>query len=256
MMQSLLSRIATRSKRQGQVGQTIVIMAFGFIVLLAFVGIVTDVSLMFVRYTTLRRAVDAAAVAAAGQVRRTLPTAAELTAAGGNKTVANGYAFARNVTNINLAARQFIEFYGLSPSNVSVDSCDTLLPNKTPSASEVALMQLLECTNKDQPRKLVRVTAQLLSPTVFLRLIGWGTVTLEASSISETAVLDVVLIFDTAETMLKQTTYNDWAKVPVVDASGGLTYNADGSVKTDDKSIRYLPVRVNTRPNWNGDMPL
>src|SRR4051794_19026813 len=115
MKQSLLSRLAKRSARQGQVGQTIVIMAFGFIILLAFVGIVTDVSLMFVRYSTLRRAVDAAAVAAAGQIRRTLPTAAELTRASNNKTVADGYAFARNLVNINLAARQFIEFYGISP---------------------------------------------------------------------------------------------------------------------------------------------
>ena len=131
MRQSLLSRLAKRSVQQGQIGQTIVIMAFGFIILLAFVGIVTDVSLMFVRYTTLRRAVDAAAVAAAGQIRRTVPTTTELTAAGGNQTTAEGYAFARSVTNINLAARQFIEFYGLSPSNVAVDSCDTLQQDST-----------------------------------------------------------------------------------------------------------------------------
>ena len=252
MRQSLLSRLAKRSKRQGQVGQTIVIMAFGFIVLLAFVGIVTDVSLMFVRYTTLRRAVDAAAVAAAGQVRRTLPTQAELTKAGNNVTVANGYAFARNIVNINLAARQFIEFYGLSPSNVSVDSCDTLTQNPAPSADDIALQQLLECGNSKQPRKMVRVTAQLQSPTVFLRLIGWQTVTLEASAISETAVLDVVLIFDTAETMLKQTTYNDWKTVPKTDAGGSVIYKADGTVDTQDKSLRYLPVRVNRGPNWLG----
>ncbi len=258
MRQSLLSRLSKRPKGQGQVGQTIVIMAFGFIVLLAFVGIVTDVSLMFVRYTTLRRAVDAAAVAAAGQVRRTLPTQAEMTLAGNNATVANGYAFARNVTNINLAARQFIEFYGLSPSNVSVDSCDTLNSYTTPPTDQrtLDLMALLECGNDKQPRKMVRVTAQLLSPTVFLRLIGWQTVTLEASAISETAVLDVVLIFDTAETMLKQTTYNDWKTVPIVDAGGNLTYKADGSVDTKDQSLRYLPVKVNRAPNWNGNQAL
>ncbi len=256
MTQSLLSRFAKRSKRQGQVGQTIVIMAFGFIVLLAFVGIVTDVSLMFVRYTTLRRAVDAAAVAAAGQVRRTLYTAADLTAAGGDKKKADGLAFARNIANINLAARQFIEFYGLSPSNVSVDSCDTLTQNPSPTADDIALQQLLECGNQNQPRKMVRVTAQLPSPTVFLRLIGWGTVTLEASAISETAVLDVVLIFDTAETMLKQTTYNEWKNVPVVDANGNLTYKVDGSLNTKDQSLRYLPIRVNTGPNWKASQAL
>ncbi len=256
MKQSLLSRYAKSVVRQGQIGQTIVIMAFGFIVLLAFVGIVTDVSLMFVRYTTLRRAVDAAAVAAAGQVRRTVATQADLTKAGGNQTVANGYAFARNLVGINLAARQFIEFYGLTPTNVAVDTCGNLEQDSTKPGFDAATFTLLECGADKQPRKLVRVTAQLDSPTVFLRLIGWGTVTLEASSISETAVLDVVMIFDAAESMLKQTTYNDWKAVPVVDAAGGLTYNGDGSLKTTDLSVRYLPVRVDTGPNWNGNAPI
>ncbi len=255
MRQSLLSRIAKRSVRQGQIGQTIVIMAFGFIVLLAFVGIVTDVSLMFVRYTTLRRAVDAAAVAAAGQVRRTVPTQAEITAATAAGKDPDGYAFARSVTNINLAARQFIEFYGLSPSNVSVDSCDTLQQDPAKPGYDLATLTLLQCGTDFQPRKLVRVTAQLQSPTVFLRLIGWGTVTLEASAISETAVLDVVLIFDAAESMLKQTTYNEWQKVPIVDANGHLTYSG-GNVATEDRSLRYLPVKMNRAPNWNGPAAL
>ncbi len=240
MRQSLLSRLAKKTMRQGQIGQTIVIMAFGFIVLLAFVGIVTDVSLMFVRYSTLRRAVDAAAVAAAGQIRRTVATSAELAAAGNNETVANGYAFARNLTNINLAARQFIEFYGLSPTNVWVKTCAT-------DPDDAAL----ECGNDQQPRKLVRVTAQLASPTVFLRLIGWQTVTLEASSISETAVLDVVMIFDGAESMSNQTTYDDWKTVPVVDNTGSQTFSG-GVLVTKDESMRYLPSRFIFGPSANG----
>ena len=60
MKAPFLSRFVRRTLRRGETGQTIVILAFGFIVLLAFIGIVTDVSLLFVRYTTLRRAVDAA----------------------------------------------------------------------------------------------------------------------------------------------------------------------------------------------------
>ena len=66
MQNSLLSKITRRMIKRGQTGQTIGIRAFGIIVLLCFVGIVTDVSLLFVRYSTLRRATDAAAVAAAG----------------------------------------------------------------------------------------------------------------------------------------------------------------------------------------------
>src|SRR5512145_1121038 len=111
MMKQGLSRLTRHLVRRGQTGQTIVILAFGFIVLLGFVGIVTDVSLMFVRYSTLRRAIDAAAVSAAGQMRRATPNAAELARAaaqGGTpgqiEDRAVGYAYARNITSVNLAA--------------------------------------------------------------------------------------------------------------------------------------------------------
>ncbi len=58
--------------------------------------------------------------------------------------------------------------------------------------------------------KLVRVTAQIDAPTIFLRLFGYPTVTLTDSAISQTAVIDVVLIFDVSESMLNETTYADW----------------------------------------------
>src|SRR5438874_2298148 len=63
-------KLATRLvNRRSRNGQSIILVAFAFIALVAFVGIATDVALLFVRYSTLRRAVDAAAIAAAGQVR-------------------------------------------------------------------------------------------------------------------------------------------------------------------------------------------
>jgi hypothetical protein len=238
MMKKGLSKFTRRLLHRGQTGQTIVILAFGFIVLLGFVGIVTDVSLMFVRYSTLRRAIDAAAVSAAGQMRRAIPNPDELARAevdgGGPEVVARraqGYAFARNIANVNLAARQFIELYGLSPTTVVVDTCATteILPRTDPPMYRDPQ---LECGVGEQPRKLVRVTAQVDSPTVFLRLLGWGTVTLEATAISETAVLDVVMIFDVSESMLNQTSYEDWGAVP----------QADGS--TIDYSMRYFPPRM------------
>lgn len=243
MMKRGLSRFTRRLLRRGQSGQTIVLLAFGFVVLLAFVGIVTDVSLMFVRYSTLRRAIDAAAVSAAGQMRRAVPNTDELTranAAGGTQAEkdqrAIGYAYARNVANVGLAARQFIELYGLSPTTVLVDTCATTrLPNGTYTDPQ------LECETGLQPRKLVRVTAQVLSPTVFLRLIGWGTVTLEATAISETAVLDVVMIFDVSESMLNQTSFDDWKNVP-----------GNQSPRGADQSMRYYPPRMNfPGGGWN-----
>ncbi|MBZ0285076.1 MAG: hypothetical protein K8L97_30350 [Anaerolineae bacterium] len=265
---STLSKITRRMFRRGQTGQTIVILAFGFIVLLGFVGIVTDVSLLFVRYSTLRRAVDAAAVSAAGQTRRFAPTDEEVTLAnslGGTdlekQRRAAGYAYARNIATINLSARQFIEFYGLNPSTVLVDSCATLEspvylpdadpdnpppPEPDPADPRTPLWKELECDSSLQPRKLVKVTAQVLSPTVFLRLLGWPTVVLEATAISETAVLDVVMIFDTSESMLNQTSYDDWSRIPQPNGT------------TIDQSMRYYPPRVINGPNsllsiWGSD---
>ena len=66
----MMTKLPQRFLQRSQSGQSLVILAIGFIALLGFVGIVTDVSLMFVRYSSLTRAVDAASIAAAGQVRR------------------------------------------------------------------------------------------------------------------------------------------------------------------------------------------
>src|SRR5436190_9647669 len=94
-----VTRLMTKRSRSGQ---SIILVAFAFIALIAFVGIATDVALLFVRYSTLRRAVDAAAIAAAGQVRE---NASYLT--------------------LNAVAQQFIQVHGLSPDTVRVETCDT-----------------------------------------------------------------------------------------------------------------------------------
>jgi len=213
-----------RAMRRGQAGQSLIILALGFIALIGFVGIVTDVSLLFVRYSSLRRAVDAAAVAAAGQFRRvaddltvtgpgpdgTLGTSDDIIALTGD---------AASVAQLMLAARQFIEIYGLDPSDVLVETCRAQRINRDTFGNPIFVTPLVRdeeeeryeelCTNEEL--KLVRVTAQIDSPTVFLSLLGQPSVTLTESAISQTAVIDVVLIFDVSESMLEQTDYNDWA---------------------------------------------
>jgi len=207
LMNSGASEHFKRYLRRSQSGQSLVILAIGFFALVGFVGIVTDVSLLFVRYSTLRRAVDAAAVAAAGQMRR-------VEAASPGEDQAQSYA------NMGLAARQFIEFYGLNPSSVTVETCH--VQNSPSGTPDPAL-----CTVDE--RKLVRVTAQIDSPTTFFSLFGFDTIRLQAESISETAVLDLVFIMDVSESMLNETTYADWEMVP----------QSDGS--TVNYGLRYLP---------------
>jgi hypothetical protein len=226
------SRLFKHFRRRGQSGQALVILAIGFIALLGFVGIVTDVSLLFVRYSTLRRAVDAAAVAAAGQMRRI---------ADSNTADAIAQDEADNVAQLNLAARQFIELYGLNPNDVWVETCraqrvardsngnplasdGTPLLSKPPENLELRRYREL-CT--DDELKLVRVTAQLNSPTIFLQILGQRSVILTESAISQTAVIDVVLIFDVSESMMTDTRYTDWERVPE-EVNGNLTGNLIG----------------------------
>jgi len=239
-MNQPLKAFFRRLVRRGQRGQALVILAIGFVGLLGFVGIVTDVSLLFIRYSTMRRAVDAASVAAAGQMRRVLDT---------SPTDGIAQDEAGSVANLSLAARQFIQVYGLNPTNVIVETCraqqvrrdpiDNSLvvdrtgirlflangdPNPAANAEDVARFSEL-CT--DLELKLVRVTAQIESPTIFMRLLGYDTITLTESSISQTAVIDVVLIMDVSESMLNETTYASWDTL------------------TPRQGVRYMPPYIN-----------
>jgi hypothetical protein len=173
-----VSRLLPGFARRNESGQAVILLALGFVALLAFVGIVTDVSLMFVRYSTLSRAVDAAAIASAGQMRSD-----------------------RTFGEVGLAARQFIEFHGLDPVEVLVETCETTGYDENSGLCP-----------KDQ-RKLVRVTATIISPTIFMRLLGFGNIELTAVAVSETAVLDVVIMMDVSESMLFDTTYKQWADI-------------------------------------------
>lgn len=365
--------------KRGQIGQSIVILALGMIALLGFVGLTTDVSIMFIRYNNLRRAVDSAAIAAAGQVRQS--------SEGASSDV---------ITRASMAARQFIEFHGLNPRDVWVEMCENQprtdfapgtqglqleplnvllakepyqtvvenmnaaihasnytsaigmrpdysnkadayinalragLENGTPeqianlsNAMDAAKQAwIADPTNEnwesyvstidplidalrdelglqsddlgicaEDVRKLVRVTAQIDSPTFFLRLFNFNTIQLQASAISETAVLDVVLVMDVSQAMARDTSYEDWANINLgrgyvppflygpngsmqtvtgnlltagfiprsyghqYDIPHGMIDNGTGNVGTDD----YMPTFWGTAANpinlWNSDVP-
>lgn len=192
-------RLMTRRTRSGQ---SIIIIAIGFIVLIAFVGIATDAALLFVRYSTLRRAIDAAAVAAAGQIREN-----------------SSYA------QMAAAAQQYIQVHGLEASSVIVDTCETEINNlrnditkniggiyNGVGAAQAWLADIDPSTKvprsdlcRKDPAKLVRVSAQIDSPTTFLSVLGYKTIRLTASAISQTAVMDVVLMIDGSLSMAADT---------------------------------------------------
>lgn len=201
MVQALKWQLSRRL-RNSQQGQSILLLAFGFIALAAFVGLVTDVSIMFIRYAALRQAVDSAAIAAAGQIRE-----------------------GTDYGTVALTARQYIRLHGLNPTRVWVETCETDIiewKERTggtqpviidANGNPVGVMPETELCDWQDPRKLVRVRAQIDSETTFLRLIGIDDFILTAAATSETAVLDVALVLDTSMSMADATDLGDYQAV-------------------------------------------
>jgi len=152
-------------------GQVLVIVAGAMIGLVAIMGLALDVGTMFIQDARLRRAVDAAALAAAVQIRE-------------------GY----DSANLAPAAEDFLNLNGIQTTSVSVEYCD--LVTKLPADL---------CP--DPPRKLVRVTAAAEAQLNFMQVLniipGWnlGVVPIAATATSETASIDMVLVLDRSESM-------------------------------------------------------
>ncbi|MAU10751.1 MAG: hypothetical protein CL607_13085 [Anaerolineaceae bacterium] len=182
--------------------------------MIAFIGITADVAILFARYSQLARAVDSAAISAANQMRED-----------------------REYPHVRLAATQFIEFYGLNPELVDVQYYDTLPDDACtgPDPDELC----------ERDRKLVRVTAQIGVDTIFGSVLPFwpDRIQLEASSVSETAALDVVIIMDVSESMLRYTSYEDWADPNI---SKGVIYRPPTIDEiADDYSVDKADVREN-----------
>jgi Flp pilus assembly protein TadG len=163
-----------------QRGQAIVIIALGFILLLGFTGLVVDVARVFVARGSLRRAVDAAGLAAAAQFRQ---------ATGGDLNV--------TLAQIQQSAEQFIYAHGIVAntqtfydmavitSTLRVETCDTT-PGDTTLCPPLGQLR----------RKLVRVRAEADVSMTFLQILGIHTTRVYAESLSEAAAVDVVLVID------------------------------------------------------------
>jgi Flp pilus assembly protein TadG len=142
-------------------GQVLVLVALAAVGIIAIIGLVMDVGVMFIENARLRRAVDAAALSAALQYRQ-------------------GY----TLPGLTRAANEFLVLNGLNNPNSTVSSC----------TNDATL-----CTTP--PRKLVKVHATADVKLAFLPVIGIDNVPISATAVSETASLDVVLVIDRSESM-------------------------------------------------------
>jgi hypothetical protein len=167
---------------QSEKGQAIILIAFAFVGLVAMVGLVTDTGLLLIEYGKLKRSVDAAAIGAAQQYR----------VESGTEEV--------NKESLENAAINFLNLNQVqNVSNVIVHSCEDT------GADRPALCNPDPVNNPSANRKLVEVTASSNVRFGFLRVLGFESVTLTATSVGEAATLDLVLIMDTSAQMSYET---------------------------------------------------
>ena len=167
-MSKLMRSIKINKDRREESGQVLVMVAFALVGIIAIVGLVMDVGMMFVGNARLRRATDAAALAAALQYREGVQT-----------------------NELTDAATEFLQLNGVtldSEHPVTVDTCATVVSLCTDPA-----------TGTYKPRKLVRVHVSATVDLAFLPVIGLYSVPITAEATSETASLDLVLAIDTSE---------------------------------------------------------
>lgn len=162
MKKNIKSLLQKREK-----GQVLVIMGLIFIGLVAVIGLAIDLGLVFVAYSRLNRAVDAAALAATGEFKR-------------NYTITEMEAAAKQLLKLN-------DIDGTNALSIVVQTCEN-------AAGDPEL-----CTTPK--RKLVRVIVKQDVPLYFLSVVGIKTAPIEVKAISEAASLDVMLVLDNSPTM-------------------------------------------------------
>lgn len=165
-------------------GQALVLLAISFLAILAFVGMATDAGSLYITYTQLKRAVDASAVAAANNI----------------KVHAIGETAAQRKTKIVESAREMLKLNRVT----NVNSLTVYLCSDSGKPAQFASM----CPNiaaGQAARKLAWVQATQDAPVYFLRLFGINSVPLTVSSVGEAATVDMVLVFDTSESMASDT---------------------------------------------------
>ena len=174
-------------RERAERGQALVLLAAAFIGLAAFVGLTVDAGILFSSVGHLRRATDAAGLAAANQFREgRMPDA--LSAEAVEMLKLNGIADADL-----LSAKAYVcdlSNLAMDPPPYSAYHDDALCPGETypPSGS-------------DAPRKVVRIEAEMTVNFAFLPIIGWDSTTIRANAESEAASIDLVLALDISESM-------------------------------------------------------
>jgi len=165
---------------RGENAQALVIVALAFFALLAFVGLLTDVGSIYVTYSRLKNAVDSAAVAAANNIKYPHES------------------YEQRKLKITEAAREILALEHVT----DITSLEVYLCGDANLPTDFAAI----CPDEDEsPRKLAWVQATEAVPVYFLSLFGVESINMTTSAVGEAATVDLVLVFDTSESMGKDT---------------------------------------------------
>ena len=155
-------RLQTRlNRRDLERGQALVLLALAFVGIAAFVGLTVDAGILFSNVGHLRRATDAASLAAANQFRE-----------------------GRTPAELSTMAFEYLELNGLNPSGVVAKVCDLGAPGSAYDDPALCPGGTNPPSGGDAPRKYVLVEAELPVNFAFLPIVGWRSTTIRADSIS------------------------------------------------------------------------
>jgi hypothetical protein len=173
-----------RSGGRGEQAQALVILALAFFALIAFVGLLTDVGSVYVTYSRLKNALDGAAVAVANNIKETF-----------------------DITTLTASATEVLAFHNINDvSSIKIYKCrvkegEPEIEGFPADFKNMCPDVLGEHGPKESPRKLAWVQATEKVPVYFLSIFGVKSISLTASSVGEAATVDLVLVFDTSESM-------------------------------------------------------
>lgn len=169
-------------------GQILVIFAVALVVLIFFIGLAIDAGSLYVTYGQLKRAVDAAAVAAANTFKR-----------------------GENVASMTAAAAEVLELHNVDSGEVELEvficdeDGDSIRDDALQTLAPEFYARCPRTESGDSPRKLVWVQANQRAPFYFLGLLGFGSLPLTTQAIAEAAAVDLVIVLDISESMASAT---------------------------------------------------
>jgi hypothetical protein len=166
----LRNQVNTKKDKYNR-GQAMMLIALAFVGLVAFVGLAIDAGIVFAHIGHLRRGVDAAALSAAGQLRKGWDDI-DVENAAGELILLN--LPADSTTDLN------VKVYTCNHTTVTIPGCS-------------------------DSRKMAQVSASLGVNLAFLPIVGWHSISINAEAISEAASVDLVLVIDTSTSMAYET---------------------------------------------------